>query len=330
MNENGPDRRFELAAKILSGNATKKDAREMDALDNHERSQLIKVWELTKRLDATPERLAKWQDSAQALKVQVASQRIASGRLQTKSSRNFVRYTLKIAATLVITIVSLFAIFRNWQSEREFVTQNGEQITVPLPDSTEVELNASSRLTYDMNSWPDFRGVTLQGEAFFRVQTGMAAFTVTTENARAEVLGTAFNVNSRHGKTALTVERGRVAFESLITSDRVVLQQFETSIIADGKPSHPRAVDLKKILAWRKGELVFERTPISEVFEELERQFDKKIQIPPDVYKDLTYTASFDSRQSAENVLEKICVAFGWKLSATNGVFVIEETSRNP
>jgi ferric-dicitrate binding protein FerR (iron transport regulator) len=330
MNKNNPDRRFELTARILSGNATKREEREMEALDKLERDQLTEVWELTRRLDATPERLAKWQKSAQALKARVASVRISSTQVQTKRPRSFIAYTLKIAAIVVVVLASLFAVYRSLQSEMEVMTQNGERSTVQLPDGTEVELNASSRLTYYKSSLSDVMEVTLQGEAFFRVQPRVTGFTVTTENARVEVLGTAFNLNARRGKTALTVERGRVAFESLMTSNRVVLHQAETSTVAAGKPSMPRAADLEGVLAWRKGELVFKRAPLEEVFEELERQFDTKIQVEPKDYQRLTYTASFSQGQSVEEVLQKICLAFGWKLAALNGVYIIEEKIQIP
>ena len=49
------NRKFELEAKILSDNATSKERKEMERLDKTERAQLSQVWELTGRLQASPE-----------------------------------------------------------------------------------------------------------------------------------------------------------------------------------------------------------------------------------------------------------------------------------
>ena len=295
----------------------------MESLEKIDGLDLKKVWDLTSRLEASPERMAGWQSSAEAFKDQMVTSELTSPAIQSRRFPGALTLTLRIAAGLAVVLLSVLAIQKSLHSKIEIITEKGERRTVELSDGTTVELNAASRLGFPKSFSDDLREVEVEGEAFFWVQAGPAHFVVKAGNARVEVLGTAFNINNRDRRATLIVEEGQVAFESLITAGRITLKANEMSVISDGKPTKPQKVDLKKVLAWRTGELVFERTPLGRVFEELERQFNVVIQVETKGYEHLTYTASFSQGQSVDDVLKKICLAFGWQLSGADAVFKI-------
>lgn len=57
-------------------------------------------------------------------------------------------------------------------SQKDFVatTGKGEQVTISLPDGTQVTLNAESRLSYNLSNFnSDERRVAFDGEGYFRV-----------------------------------------------------------------------------------------------------------------------------------------------------------------
>jgi len=70
-------------------------------------------------------------------------------------------------------------------------------ITIHLPDSTEVLLNANSRLEYPKAFTGDLRRVMLEGAARFNVQRDtLHPFIVETGSLQTRVLGTVFDVDS--------------------------------------------------------------------------------------------------------------------------------------
>jgi len=58
-----------------------------------------------------------------------------------------------------------------------------------------VVLNSKSTISFNKTDWKNNRQLTLDGEAYFKVEKG-STFTVNTNNGSVTVLGTQFNVNS--------------------------------------------------------------------------------------------------------------------------------------
>ena len=83
-------------------------------------------------------------------------------------------------------------------SNKEFVTKEGDRQTIVLPDGTKVRLNSGSRLSYDSNMLrKDERTVTLSGEAYFDVAKDKdRCFLIHTDKLAIRVLGTVFNVKA--------------------------------------------------------------------------------------------------------------------------------------
>jgi ferric-dicitrate binding protein FerR (iron transport regulator) len=81
----------------------------------------------------------------------------------------------------------------------------GERVAVPLPDGSDVQLNAGSVLRHrrGFTLLPGVaagsRSVRLDGEAFFDVEPTGRPFEVQAGEARVTVLGTRFNVRARSG-----------------------------------------------------------------------------------------------------------------------------------
>jgi transmembrane sensor len=83
-------------------------------------------------------------------------------------------------------------------SNKEFVTGEGDRQTILLPDGTKVRLNSGSRLIYDSDMLrKDERTVTLSGEAYFDVAKDKDhCFLIHTDKLVIRVLGTVFNVKA--------------------------------------------------------------------------------------------------------------------------------------
>ncbi len=158
-----------------------------------------------------------------------------------------------------------------------YQTPYGERRSVTLPDGTVVTLNANSTLT--TTSWTDTRReVKLEGEAFFRVSKKTYAdqpvkFVVRAGQVAVEVLGTRFNVSTRHQRVTVALEEGGIRLMvldpqqpeademrtlDLVPGDRVELTNQQLITLS-------RSAKPDDFAAWTAGELVFDDTPLSEV-----------------------------------------------------------------
>ena len=150
-------------------------------------------------------------------------------------------------------------------------TQRGETYKLILPDESEVILNAESSVTYDQNNFSRRRDIDLKGEAFFKVEKKDIPFIVRTGFTFTEVLGTSFNIKSRHEYVQVACVTGKVAVRSDVNPERpVILTPGLASSVKRGQiPSAPYSFDSKKAASWTTGEITFTSTPIPEVFDEL-------------------------------------------------------------
>lgn len=178
---------------------------------------------------------------------------------------------------------------------KEIVVSPGEHRSMILPEGSVVELNADSRLSYKPFWWMVSRHVTMTGEAFFDVKKGNE-FKVQTANGTVVVLGTSFNVFSRGHKFDVVCVTGRV---------EVSAKGKSVQLTPELTPNH-------RIADWRQGKFYFTNTPLQEVIEEIERQYDITIDTPGEL--NYFYTGNFSKTKDPEDVLRIIEKPFGLKL----------------
>ncbi len=178
---------------------------------------------------------------------------------------------LRIAAMLVLTAGGLVYWLYNPTTER--VAQQAEHIAFYLPDSTEVTLNAATTMGYQARRWESKRTVTLDGEAFFRVRKG-SRFLVKTSMGEVMVMGTTFNVRQRGNRLEVTCYEGKVS---------VTTQGGQATLTAGMHVVKRQNQPLEKTLTsgaaplWLMRESAFERMPLQEVIEEVQRQFGIRV-----------------------------------------------------
>ena len=62
-----------------------------------------------------------------------------------------------------------------------YIGNKSQKQEISLPDNSQVSLNALSSVTYNESSWDENRELTLNGEAFFKVEKG-STFEVKTKS----------------------------------------------------------------------------------------------------------------------------------------------------
>lgn len=307
--ENDEDQTIRLIARVLSGNASQAERAEFKSLPPEKIRAYRKLWELTGKAQSPALSTDLWPE---------VRSRIQAGRAtppDVPATARFWQTSAFRAAAMVFVLLLSILLWRTMFPARVTVaTRNAETKVVHLPDGSQVELNAASRLTYSRKH----RQLQLEGEAFFQVQPAREPFVVTTGRARVTVLGTAFDVRSRREKVVVAVEHGHVRFENVRTGKHVVLGAAEMSRMQGTEnPTVPVAADLDASLAWRRGRLVFDRTPVAEVLDELARTYDVSFTLTNIDTANLTLTASFKKEQPLQDVLTAVSLTFDWDFRQT-------------
>jgi ferric-dicitrate binding protein FerR (iron transport regulator) len=192
-------------------------------------------------------------------------------------------------------------------------TRTVKEIT--LPDDSRITLAENSTLRYDRKAYgKKNRNVALDGKAYFSVvHQEQCPFTVQTELANIQVLGTRFQVTAKADQTSATVESGKVLFYNKEQKEAILTKGMHASINQQGqmridKQSDPNA------FAWKTRVFVYNETSLKKVVEELEAVYKVHInRVPQETHY---LTASFDNIP-VEEIIEIINQTLDTKLDIT-------------
>lgn len=191
-----------------------------------------------------------------------------------------------------------------------------------LPDGSTVELNAGTTIRYEKATWAIARRVSLEGEAFFEVKKG-TPFVVETPKGEVIVLGTSFNIKTFEGRFDVQCYTGQVQ----------VSAEGKRELLTAGQMAHWAESDWQRATfdatnnpGWQRGRFEYHSTPLQEVFAEMERQFDIRIDAPDSILA-RTYTGSFE-RNALDSALYRVCWPMKLK-SSRSGKAVIIQTEEN-
>ena len=218
-------------------------------------------------------------------------------------------FTLQRVAAAVIILVSTFLLYFYFSKPSEIiVTAQADNIEQLLPDGSVVSLHAGSQLTYPEKFTSKTRNVKLKGEAYFKVMhDGSRPFIVATGDARVEVLGTEFNVNtsSAEGNMEVVLTSGKVSvyYTEKPAENVLLLPGEKAELIADQKFIRKETNTDPNYMAWKTRVLVFDNESLAQVVKTLRSVYQTSVILKDDQLAGCRVTASFND-QSLESVLE--------------------------
>jgi transmembrane sensor len=227
------------------------------------------------------------------------------------------RAWLSAAAAILVGICSIAAWFAvhqyTDQESLKYVTgkaKPGKTLMVFLSDGTKVTLNSGSQLRYPENFHGGKREVYLDGEAFFEVAHNPArSFLVHSGKVVTSVLGTSFNVMAypKMSNLSVTVVTGKVAVKNTASEKMVTLTPKQRAILNTGKEgfSVDAVKDVADVIAWRKGELVFNHATLEEIALKLGNKYGIKIDINNKEKAGRKITGTFN-KQSFTEIMDAV------------------------
>lgn len=298
----------------------------------------FRQWLATSPLHARAFELATevWDDSQNLLRV-----------LPWESARSRgqgFRVAMALAAAAIVAVVGTFL----YLHQAGVSTQVGEQRLLTLEDGTRVFLNTDTRVLVRYNE-RERRVELANGEALFDVaKRGNWPFIVSAGGRQIRALGTSFVVrrDEAQRRVSVTLVEGKVSVESVgdvrepehadnasaidseivdagdnvsTTRQPIVLAAGERLTFADDRPPALDRPTLEAVIAWRRGQVVLDDTPLADAVAEMNRYSVTKLVIARPEAGDLLVNGLFQAGDSE---------SFATAVAQTYGLEVVEEGTR--
>ncbi|MGM9698195.1 MAG: FecR family protein [Prevotella sp.] len=238
------------------------------------------------------------------------------GLAQMSVRRRMVRW-IQIAAAVMFPIC-LVGMLMMYNENRQYAsipdmkikTGLGEQVTVTLPDGTQVSLNSMSTLSYAPQAFcKSSREVDFDGEAYFKVaKNADLPFVLHVSGADIEVLGTEFNVVDREAEntTELALVNGKVMLTANASGKSYTMtpNQIATIDKTTGDINVRSVVKAADKGMWKQKRLSFSNAKLDSVVKALERTYGVKVKIKVSSDDTFTGTLPTDNLDEALRIIE--------------------------
>ena len=321
MNENSTYH-TDLITRYFSGETTEEELRllsewlKADVQNEMLFTQYRKTWQLVEKqkIHSSVKPDLEWMD-LQAKINTIKLQDDAQGRVvqlnQNKYRVSSFRSIWLSAAAVVILFVSTVQLYYYFSKPANItVTAQATNMEQVLPDGSVVSLHAGSQITYPETFAANTRKVELKGEAYFKViHDKTKPFIVSSGNARIEVLGTQFNVNTKTSagtiEVVLTSGKVSVYFKSH-PKENILLDPGEKAVLSTDQNLISKSTNADpNYMAWKTRVLVFDNETLAQVVNTLQNVYQIPVKLANPALSECHVTASFDN-QSIESVLQVI------------------------
>lgn len=255
-------------------------------------------------------------------------------QLPTAAPRRYGLVSMAAAAMLVLVA----GIYLWLAPNADITTDVGEQRLVTLKDGTHVFLNTATRIAvkYDAAT----RTVELKtGEALFDVAKKPSwPFIVKAGDRQIRALGTSFVVRRDETQTAVTLMEGTVT----VTADGSAPHEHTVPAGSSETPVVPQVFTLTpgqrltflagqarldnasrdKAVAWRRGEIIFDDTPLSDAAAELNRYNKDKLIVEQPAAQAMRVTGLFQTGDSL-SFAHAVAQSYGLRVEERSGKIVL-------
>ena len=249
-------------------------------------------------------------------------------RKQNKILRmhRWMKYAAMIAVILVIGGGSGYWLYQNGNNQHMMVAVANEGIVkeIILPDGTKVWLNNSATLKYPREFSEKARNVYLDGEAYFEVTKNRhKPFTVQSDAMRVRVLGTTFNFkcDKNYRIAEVTLIEGEIEVKGNKEEGQIILAPGQRAELNKNNGRLTvKQVDAKMDAVWHDNLIPFQKADIFTITKALERFYDVKIILSPDIQSNKTYSGVLKRKADIESVLKSLqnSIPIDYKIVGSN------------
>jgi transmembrane sensor len=211
-----------------------------------------------------------------------------------RSLSGYLKATWKFAAIaavvtgMILFLATVFDTRKSAATQVVVATNFGEIKKVVLPDGSIIVLNGHSSVRFS-NDWQEGaeREIWLNGEAFLDVKrtenkgsngTSYEKFFVRGEGYTIEVLGTAFDVRQRRGKTEVVLQTGKIKLTLKDRQEPIILLPGDfVSYVPARKSIEKSTTVAENYSGWKEKKLQLNNPTLEEITNYLEDNYGKEI-----------------------------------------------------
>ena len=202
----------------------------------------------------------------------------------------------------------------------------GKRSSLTLSDGSKVWLNSGTVLEFPAQFRGNKREVHLvSGEMYIEVAPDKKRpFHVQTEDFNVKVYGTKFNVSSYvDSPQSVVLVEGRVSLQPS-GKEETFLSPSEQAIYSDNGTFITRKVDVNRVISWKNGYLEFNKTPMTEVLQQVGRYYNLSFNFDNDVnLQKRTCTGKIYLSENLDNVMTTIALLTSTKYTKDNNQILI-------
>ena len=187
-------------------------------------------------------------------------------------------------------------------------TKRGEKRTVTLSDGSTIRMNYETEIKVPEQFKGDERVVYLTGHAHFDVARDTERpFIIYTQDSRTQVLGTSFDINTKHkGETEIIVTSGKVAFSEKNQEDNWdTLTMNDRAMLNGDNHITTSKVDALKMTAWKENQLIFDDLTLENIIQIVEPWYDVAISVDDPELITTDYNLDMDN-PSLEQLMDEL------------------------
>ncbi|WP_349314722.1 FecR domain-containing protein [Chitinophaga sp. MM2321] len=207
---------------------------------------------------------------------------------------------------------------------------------VALPDGSLVTLYNGAEVRYATPFGAKDRIVLLKGKGFFNVtKNAPSPFTVLSQDVATTALGTSFTITNAGNKVKVLLHTGKVMVKGkmktiYLTPGQLVTCETGTGIthLRTQKIATRPIVEKKPVIVWgslRGFTATFDQTPLSDVFDTIEKGYHIKISVQAAVYRDIAFSGVIRDTDSLAQVLHRIAMLHDLRITSTHTGYRIEK-----
>ncbi len=202
----------------------------------------------------------------------------------------------------------------------------GKRSSLTLSDGTKVWLNSGTVLEFPAQFRGNKREIHLvSGEMYIEVAPEKnRPFQVQTEDFNVKVYGTQFNISSYADfpRSVVLVE-GRVSLQPA-GKEETFLSPSEQAVYSDNGTFTTRKVNVNQFISWKNGYLEFNKTPMTEVLQQVGRYYNLSFNFDNDVnLQKRTCTGKIYLSENLDNVMTTIALLTSTKYEKQgNSIFI--------
>jgi transmembrane sensor len=223
-------------------------------------------------------------------------------RLPLIAAAAIILLTLGVALTTAVPDLRSESPMITWLANRfhvssdgRYATGTGERLTVALEDGSQITLNTQTELRVALTRAT--RSVRLlRGQALFDVAKDQARpFIVEAQDRRFVAVGTAFDVRIEGEEVKLTMLTGTVRAErAAAPSASMTTVTAGEQLTADSRAAdRVRPADPERVTSWRRGQVIFEDTPLKDAIEDINRYSMTQIELADPKLQELHLSGAF-------------------------------------